>query len=140
MKTGNMLAAILAALCASPVLAQQVTLSRSVIAGGGGDVAAGAWQLRGAIGQVDAHPTLTAGPWHLTGGFWAVGPPPPPPPCDGDTDGNRVVDLADLATVLSQFGRPGTDLAGDVNGDGEVSLPDLAIVLALFGTSCPGAP
>lgn len=62
-------------------------------------------------------------------------------PCPGDTNGDRVVDFADLNTVLSQFGQtgpPGT-LAGDVNDDGFVSFTDLNIVLGAFGASCPAA-
>lgn len=60
-------------------------------------------------------------------------------PCTGDTNGDRVVDFADLNTVLSQFGQmgaPGT-LAGDVNDDGFVSFTDLNIVLGAFGSACP---
>ena len=57
-------------------------------------------------------------------------------PCPGDTNGDRIVNFADLNTVLGQFGQSGS-LPGDVNGDGVVNFTDLNIVLANFGTSCP---
>lgn len=59
-------------------------------------------------------------------------------PCPGDTNGDRVIDFADLNTVLSQFGQTGAPgaLAGDVNNDGFVSFTDLNIVLSRFGVVC----
>lgn len=56
--------------------------------------------------------------------------------CLGDADGDRDVDLSDLALVLSQFGMFGTGLNGDVDNDGDVDVSDLAILLANFGVSC----
>lgn len=55
------------------------------------------------------------------------------PGCPGDTNGDSVVNLADLNLVLANFGT-GSD--GDVNGDGVVDLADLNLVLANFGTDC----
>ncbi len=59
-------------------------------------------------------------------------------PCPGDTNGDRVIDFADLNTVLGQFGQtaPPGALAGDVNNDGFVSFTDLNIVLGAFGEAC----
>ncbi len=57
-------------------------------------------------------------------------------PCAGDANGDRVVDLTDLAEVLAGFGQTGVGLAGDVDYDGDVDLTDLAIVLANFGVAC----
>lgn len=58
--------------------------------------------------------------------------------CPGDTNGDRIVNFADLNTVLSQFGQGGApgSLAGDVNDDGLVNFSDLNIVLSAFGTAC----
>ncbi len=58
--------------------------------------------------------------------------------CPGDTNGDRIVNFADLNTVLSQFGQGGAPgaLAGDVNNDGLVNFSDLNIVLSAFGTAC----
>lgn len=61
------------------------------------------------------------------------------PACPGDTTGDGVVDLNDLAQLLGHFGAgSGAAVAdGDMNGDGAVDLADLAIVLSFFGFSCP---
>lgn len=59
-------------------------------------------------------------------------------PCDGDANGDRVVNFADLNLVLGNFGLvgpPGT-IPGDVNNDGFVNFGDLNIVLGAFGTEC----
>jgi hypothetical protein len=57
----------------------------------------------------------------------------------GDLDGDRSVQLADLATLLAHFGATGgvSYADGDINGDGTVALDDLATLLAFFGQSCP---
>ncbi len=60
----------------------------------------------------------------------------PIPPCPGDTDGDKDVDVSDLATVLAEFGLVGGGLAGDVDFDGDVDLSDLSLVLANFGLVC----
>jgi hypothetical protein len=56
----------------------------------------------------------------------------------GDLDGDRTVQLADLATLLAHFGTTqGAAYAdGDINGDGAVALDDLATLLAFFGRRC----
>lgn len=62
-----------------------------------------------------------------------------PPPCPGDINGDRQVNLTDLAGLLANFGvASGATLSmGDLDGDGDVDLTDLAQLLAVFGTSCP---
>lgn len=60
----------------------------------------------------------------------------PGPPCPGDTNGDDVVNFADLNNVLSVFGQSGPGLIGDVNHDGVVNFTDLNIVLSAFGTTC----
>ena len=47
-----------------------------------------------------------------------------------DLDGNGVVNGADLATLLSNWGTSGT---GDINGDGAVTGADLGILLSAWG-------
>ena len=55
-----------------------------------------------------------------------------------DLNGDCVVDLTDLATLLAHFGdTPATLQQGDINGDDTVDLTDLAILLTDFDQSCP---
>ncbi len=59
-----------------------------------------------------------------------------PIPCPGDTNGDNLVNFADLNTVLSGFGASGEDLPGDVDGNGTVNFADLNTVLSNFGAEC----
>ena len=58
--------------------------------------------------------------------------------CQGDLNGDGVVDLADLGILLADFGctAPGP-CPGDVDGDGDTDLADLGILLSEFGNICP---
>jgi len=58
---------------------------------------------------------------------------PTPTACAGDLNGDRVVNLADLSIVLSNWGKTGN---GDVNADGIVSLADIAFILSRWGQTC----
>lgn len=60
-------------------------------------------------------------------------------PCAADLDGDGQVTLADLSTLLTNFGlgkgaQPGD---GDLDRDGDVDLADLSGLLELFGAPCP---
>ena len=60
------------------------------------------------------------------------------PGCAEDLNADGQVDLSDLATLLSNFGRtddPGP-ADGDIDGDGAVNLTDLAMLLSAFGMAC----
>ena len=57
--------------------------------------------------------------------------------CEGDTNGDGVVNFTDLNTVLAAFGQTGAGLPADLNGDGVVNFNDLNEVLAAFGDNCP---
>jgi hypothetical protein len=61
---------------------------------------------------------------------WPIGGPVT---CDGDLQGDRDVDLSDLAILLASYG---LDDAGDVDCDGFTDLRDLAILLAHYGEDC----
>ncbi len=61
---------------------------------------------------------------------------PPAPVLDGDVNGDCVVDLTDLAILLSEYGTSGGGVQADLDGDGDVDLSDLAIMLAVYGTFC----
>lgn len=56
--------------------------------------------------------------------------------CPGDTDGDGIIGIADLATTLSNFGDSAGAQDGDTNADGIVDLEDLAAVLGAFGGAC----
>lgn len=60
--------------------------------------------------------------------------------CPDDTNGDGVVNFAELNAVLSAFGQvnvPPSPLSpGDMNGDGVVNFADLNRVLSRFGQSC----
>lgn len=58
-----------------------------------------------------------------------------PIPCPGDTNGDNLVDFADLNTVLSQYNQSGT-LTGDLDGDGMVNFTDLNILLSNYNLPC----
>ena len=55
-----------------------------------------------------------------------------------DLNGDGMVDLVDLATLLAHFGTPvgATRTEGDTDRDGDVDLTDLAVLLAQFGALC----
>ena len=57
--------------------------------------------------------------------------------CLGDVDGDGVVDLTDLAVLLSNFDQSGAGVPGDLDGSGTVDLTDLALLLSAFDTVCP---
>jgi hypothetical protein len=70
--------------------------------------------------------------------YGASAPPAIAAPCYGDTNGDGLVDLTDLANLLGAFGTTsGATLdLGDIDGNGAVDLADLATLLGRFGSSC----
>lgn len=57
--------------------------------------------------------------------------------CVGDITQDSRCDLADLATLLSNFGSNGAGYAdGDLDGTGVVDLSDLTALLQAFGSTC----
>ena len=62
-------------------------------------------------------------------------------PCIGDVDGDRDVDITDLALLLASYGLcdgdPGFVSAADFNETGCVELSDLAALLGNYGHTCP---
>ncbi len=62
---------------------------------------------------------------------------PPPVTCPGDSNGDNLVNGADLSLLLGQFGGPAPpNFGADYNNDGLVNGADLSILLFRFGTSC----
>ena len=57
--------------------------------------------------------------------------------CAEDVNGDDVVDLTDLAVLLSNFDATGAAREdGDIDGDGDVDLTDFALLLAGFDAVC----
>ncbi len=57
-----------------------------------------------------------------------------PAPCPGDTDGNGIVNIDDLLTVIGQFGKDcNGGCNGDTNDDGVVNIDDVLQVISAFG-------
>jgi hypothetical protein len=58
--------------------------------------------------------------------------------CPADLDGDRDVDVADLAELLGNYGATGgaTYWQGDLDGDDDVDLADLAEMLSQYGIEC----
>lgn len=70
--------------------------------------------------------------WNIVDGYYT---PPPATPCPADLDGSRVVDPADIALLLLDFGAcPGC--ASDLDGSGETDSADVGLMLLEFG-DCP---
>lgn len=55
--------------------------------------------------------------------------------CEGDLNGDGVVDGADLAVMFANFGQSGG--SADVNGDGKVDGQDLGKILSNWGACAP---
>lgn len=66
----------------------------------------------------------------------ATGISMPGAPCTGDVDGDRVVGIQDLTTLLARFGQSQPGIVGDLNYDAVVDIADLSILLAAFGMIC----
>lgn len=112
----------------------------TVDGGGATSSTGGGFELAGTIGQADAGSPaapLIGGSFELVGGFWAgLGGCS----CAGDVNGDCLVNLSDLTSLLSAFGCCQSDPCfaseGDINHDGCINLTDLAVLLSSFGTPC----
>lgn len=60
----------------------------------------------------------------------------PAPPCPGDTNGDRVVDFADLNAVVGQFNAAGVGLFADLDDSDTVDFADLNLVLSSYNAPC----
>jgi len=60
-------------------------------------------------------------------------------PCAADLNGDRSVNIGDLAMLLAAWGTctPGEACPADLNNDGTVNIADLGLLLAAWGP-CPG--
>lgn len=53
----------------------------------------------------------------------------------GDVNGDFVVDVADIASVIDVMARSGSDAAADVNGDGTVDVADIATIISMMASN-----
>ena len=58
----------------------------------------------------------------------------------GDTNGDLIIDDADLESMTNQFGMSGVVLTADFNGDGRVDLADFGILRSRHGESLSPRP
>lgn len=141
MQVRNAISALTLLACVvAPAFGQGLEIDWFSVDGGGITFASGAGlELGATIGQHDATTTLAGSGFELTGGFWAVGAAVPPSPCPGDLNGDGIISLNDLTTLLSNFGvQSGATFAqGDGDGDGDIDLSDLTALLSVFGSTCP---
>ena len=57
--------------------------------------------------------------------------------CPADVNGNGAIDVADVLTVLSDFGcESGCNTLTDLDGDGSITVADVLTVLSAFGEDC----
>lgn len=56
--------------------------------------------------------------------------------CEGDLNGDNMVNSSDLNVLLASFGEAGGPSDGDISGDGQVNSTDLNLLLAAFGDVC----
>ncbi len=125
--------AITAAAATAPRMGSYDLVRGDFTSGGGSAAGTLEYTLVGAIARVDAHDAMTGGDFALAGGVLL--PDDEPVICDGDTNGDLVVNLADLLDVLSNWGGDGSS-GGDSNDDGMVNLADLLDVLSNWGNMC----
>lgn len=58
--------------------------------------------------------------------------------CQQDSNGDGVIDAADLSVLLGSFGQAvQVNTLGDLNADGLVNSADLSVMLGVFGNVCP---
>tara|TARA_R110000782_G_scaffold12913_5_gene38259 strand:+ start:2125 stop:2547 length:423 start_codon:yes stop_codon:yes gene_type:complete len=109
--------------------------SWTIDGGGITNAAGGAYTLSGTIGQPDAGPTLSAGSYDLSGGFWPavidlnVCEPDLAPPFG-------TLNFFDLAAFIGLYnaGDPAADLAPPF---GTLNFFDISTYIALYNAGCP---
>lgn len=59
--------------------------------------------------------------------------------CQGDVNGDHLINLDDLAQLLGHYGATSgaTYAQGDLDEDGDIDLDDLAEMLSVYGNPCP---
>ena len=142
---------VASALLIAAAASAQFDLSWRTIDGGGAESTGGGFALAGTIGQPDAG-AMSGGDFELSGGFWpgASGSGDecvrdPEWLCDGDVDGDGVVNPVDHGLVQANFCTASSCTDAqlcqyDMDCDGQINPVDSGIVQGLFGTCDPPPP
>jgi hypothetical protein len=54
---------------------------------------------------------------------------------NGDVNGDLVVDVADISSVIDVMARSGNDTTADVNGDGIVDVADISSIISIMAAN-----
>lgn len=105
---------------------------------GGGHMwsSGGAFELGGTIGQPDAGVEMTGGSFTLTGGFWTI----PACSCPADVNHDGLRDGRDVQGFVDCLVGVGPSCAcADVDGNGVLDMADVATFVTdlLTATACP---
>ncbi len=114
---------------------QPFVIHRSVIAGGGGAMAGGAFALEGTIGQLDAGGPMTGGTYSLSGGFWAGDDASTARLC-ADQNDDGLVTPADFSAWIANYNAQ--NLRADTNQDGMITPADFSAWIAAFNLALNG--
>lgn len=118
----------------------EFAINRPVTFGGGGRSTDGTFTLNATMGQSFASEPVqsTDFRYKLSAGAWGrMSVSRDAASCIGDLNADRRIDVADLAAMLSNFGRviaPGD--RGDLDDSGLVDNTDLVMLLSRFGNRC----
>ncbi|MDQ7013527.1 MAG: dockerin type I repeat-containing protein [Planctomycetota bacterium] len=115
----------------APATAQDFSIPRHTIDGGGGEASGGPFSLAGTIGQHDAGGPMAGGNFSLSGGFW---PRRQGEPCIGDFNNDGSVNTIDVVVFLNAWA--GGDPSADINGDGTINTIDVVAFLNAWVEGC----
>lgn len=114
--------------------AQPFEITRFVVAGGGGTLSGGSYELTGTIGQAEAGQTLQSGSFELRGGFWPSASSAAR--LCADQNGDGLVSPADFNTWILNFN--GMDPVADTNQDGLVTPADFNAWIVAYNQGSNG--
>ncbi len=122
----------LATLVASaPSALAQISIERSVVAGGGGRAASASFSTHTTVGE-GAISMAFGGGLEVSSGFWAAGGLLA---CRADLDGDGVLTIFDFLAFQNLF--DGGDLRADFDGDGALTIFDFLAFQNEFSMGCP---
>ncbi|MGP1272674.1 MAG: GC-type dockerin domain-anchored protein [Phycisphaerales bacterium] len=115
-----------------PAAGQPFVIEQPTIAGGGGEVAAGGFVLRGTVNPT-AGGLLVSGDFELIGGLFPLDRAAAD--CPADVNGNGVTDPGDFTAWIAAYNT--STPACDQNGDGLCTPDDFTAWVANYNAGCP---